>query len=91
MIARRLLLWWGRQTVETNNIPTAVDEILSDRFLGTTFDCACGKRHDVRTRMVAIEPNVVERIPGYLPSLIPGERIRALTGSSRTIRTRRTT
>jgi glycerol-1-phosphate dehydrogenase [NAD(P)+] len=75
MIARRLLLWWGRQTVETNNIPIAVDEILSDRFLGTSFDCACGKRHDVRTRVVAIEPNVAERIPGHLPSLIPGERI----------------
>jgi glycerol-1-phosphate dehydrogenase [NAD(P)+] len=56
-------------------IPTAVDEILSDRFLGTSFECACGKSHHVRTRSVEIEPNVVERIPGLLPPLIPGERI----------------
>ena len=56
-------------------IPTTVDEILSERFLGTSFECACGKRHDVRTRSVVIEPNVAERIPGLLPRLVPGERI----------------
>jgi glycerol-1-phosphate dehydrogenase [NAD(P)+] len=56
-------------------IPNTVDEILSDRFLGTSFQCACGKRHEVRTRLAGIEPNVAERIPAVLPSLIPGERI----------------
>jgi glycerol-1-phosphate dehydrogenase [NAD(P)+] len=61
--------------VVIDSIPSGVDEILSDRFLGTSFDCACGKQHHVRTRTVEIEPNVAERIPGLLPSLIPGERI----------------
>ena len=61
--------------MEIDSIPTSVDEILSDQFLGTSFECACGKRHEVLTRSVVIEPNVVERIPGLLPSLIPGERI----------------
>jgi glycerol-1-phosphate dehydrogenase [NAD(P)+] len=61
--------------LEADSIPTSVDEILSDRFLGTSFECACGKKHHVRTRSVKIEPNVAERIPGLLPSLIPGERI----------------
>ena len=58
-----------------DGIPSTVDEILSDRFLGTAFDCGCGKRHEVQTRTVAIEANVVDRIPGLLPPLIPGERI----------------
>jgi len=61
--------------VEIDSIPSSVDEILSDRFLGNSFECGCGKKHHVRTRSVTIEPNVVERIPGLLPSLIPGERI----------------
>jgi glycerol-1-phosphate dehydrogenase [NAD(P)+] len=56
-------------------IPSTVDEILSDRFLGTSFDCPCGKTHEIRTRQVVIEPNVADRIPGLLPSLVPGERI----------------
>jgi glycerol-1-phosphate dehydrogenase [NAD(P)+] len=56
-------------------IPSTVDEILSDRFLGASFDCPCGKTHEIRTRQVEIEPSVADRIPGYLPSLIPGERI----------------
>ena len=61
--------------MEIDSIPSSVDEILSDRFLGNSFECSCGKKHDVRTRSVTIEPNVVERIPGLLPPLIPGERI----------------
>jgi glycerol-1-phosphate dehydrogenase [NAD(P)+] len=61
--------------VEIDSIPSSVDEILSDRFLGNSFECPCGKKHHVRTRSVIIEHNVVERIPGLLPSLIPGERI----------------
>jgi glycerol-1-phosphate dehydrogenase [NAD(P)+] len=61
--------------VEIDSLPSSVDEILSDRFLGRDFDCDCGRRHHVRTRSVKIEPNVVERIPGLLPSFIPGERI----------------
>jgi glycerol-1-phosphate dehydrogenase [NAD(P)+] len=61
--------------VEIDSIPSSVDEILSDRFLGNSFECGCGKKHQVRTRSVQIEPNVVDRIPGLLPSLIPGERI----------------
>jgi len=61
--------------VEIDSIPSSVDEILSDRFLGNSFECSCGKKHHVRTRSVTIEPNVVERIPGLLPPLIPGERI----------------
>ncbi|MCW8984067.1 MAG: iron-containing alcohol dehydrogenase, partial [Thermoanaerobaculales bacterium] len=61
--------------MEIDSIPSSVDEILSDRFLGNSFECTCGKKHHVRTRSVTIEPNVVERIPGLLPSLIPGERI----------------
>ena len=61
--------------MEIDSIPSSVDEILSDRFLGNSFECTCGRKHHVRTRSVKIEPNVVERIPGLLPSLIPGERI----------------
>ncbi len=61
--------------MEIDSIPSSVDEILSDRFLGNSFKCECGKNHHVRTRSVRIEPNVVDRIPGHLPSLIPGERI----------------
>jgi glycerol-1-phosphate dehydrogenase [NAD(P)+] len=61
--------------VEIDSIPSSVDDILSDRFLGSRFECRCGKKHQVRTRSAKIEPNVVERIPGLLPSLIPGERI----------------
>ena len=61
--------------MEIDSIPSSVDEILSNRFLGKSFECDCGKKHHVRTRSVKIEPNVVERIPGLLPSLIPGERI----------------
>ena len=61
--------------MEIDSLPSSVDEILSDRFLGRDFDCDCGRRHHVRTRSVKIEPNVVERIPGLLPSFIPGERI----------------
>jgi glycerol-1-phosphate dehydrogenase [NAD(P)+] len=56
-------------------IPSTVDEILSDRFLGTSFDCPCGETHEIRTRQVVIEPNVADHIPSFLPSLIPGERI----------------
>jgi len=66
--------------LEADSIPTSVDEILSDQFLGTSFECECGKRHEVLTRSVKIEPNVAERIPGFLPSLIPGERILLVAG-----------
>ena len=61
--------------MEIDSIPTNVDEILSDRFLGQNFDCPCGNTHEIRTRMAVIEPNVAERIPGFLPALVPGERI----------------
>jgi glycerol-1-phosphate dehydrogenase [NAD(P)+] len=61
--------------VELDSIPTNTDDILSDRFLGRRFECACGKEHEVRTRTVVVEPNVTERIPTLMPGLIPGERI----------------
>ena len=61
--------------MEIDSIPTNVDEILSNRFLGQNFDCPCGKKHGIRTRMAIIEPNVADRIPGLLPSFVPGERI----------------
>ena len=57
-----------------DTIPTSVDEILSDRFLGTSFECTCGKEHSIRTRAAVIEPNVAKEIPGLLPSFVPGER-----------------
>jgi glycerol-1-phosphate dehydrogenase [NAD(P)+] len=61
--------------VEIEAIPRTVDELLSDSFLGTSFECSCGETHVIRTRQVVVEPNVADRMPGLLPSLIPGERI----------------
>ncbi len=61
--------------MQVDSLPTNVDEILSDRFLGQHFDCTCGERHEVATRMAMIEPNMVDRIPALLPAIIPGERI----------------
>jgi glycerol-1-phosphate dehydrogenase [NAD(P)+] len=61
--------------VDIDGIPTDVDAILSDRFLGQSFRCSCGEEHSIRTRVAMIEPNMAEQIPGLLPSFIPGERI----------------
>jgi glycerol-1-phosphate dehydrogenase [NAD(P)+] len=61
--------------VDIDSIPSDVDEILSDRFLGRSLDCSCGKEHRISTRTAMIEPNMAEQIPGLLPSYIPGERI----------------
>ena len=59
----------------TGSLPTGVDEILSDRVLGRTLDCTCGREHRILTRKVVIEPGVADRVPEMLPSLIPGDRI----------------
>lgn len=61
--------------MELDSIPTTVDEILSDGFLGRSLDCRCGREHRVLTRAVVIEPNIADRIPALLPSFVPGERI----------------
>ncbi len=59
----------------TGSLPTGVDEILSDRVLGQSLDCTCGRAHRILTRKVVIEPGVADRVPEMLPSLIPGDRI----------------
>ncbi|MEJ2582235.1 MAG: sn-glycerol-1-phosphate dehydrogenase [Acidobacteriota bacterium] len=61
--------------MQVDSIPTNVDEILSNRFLGQRFECTCGETHEVGTRVAMIEPNMADRIPGLLPAIIPGERI----------------
>jgi glycerol-1-phosphate dehydrogenase [NAD(P)+] len=61
--------------VEFDSIPTDVSDILSDRFLGMSFECPCGRTHEVHTRSVVVESNVADEVPGLLPPLIPGERI----------------
>ena len=59
----------------SGSLPSGVDEILSDRVLGQSLDCTCGREHRILTREVVVEPEVADRVPEMLPSLIPGERI----------------
>ena len=59
----------------SGNLPSGVDEILSDQVLGQSLDCTCGREHSILTREVVIEPGVADRVPEMLPSLIPGKRI----------------
>jgi glycerol-1-phosphate dehydrogenase [NAD(P)+] len=61
--------------MQVDSIPTNVDEILSDRFLGQQFQCTCGETHEVVTRVAMIEPNMADHVSGLLPAIIPGERI----------------
>ena len=59
----------------SGNLPSGVDEILSDQVLGQSLDCTCGREHRILTREVVVEPEVADRVPELLPSLIPGDRI----------------
>jgi glycerol-1-phosphate dehydrogenase [NAD(P)+] len=59
----------------TGSLPFGIEEILSDRVLGRSLDCPCGRDHRILTRKVVIEPGVADRVPEMLPALIPGERI----------------
>ena len=65
----------GEIVENMDTVPTGIDAILSDRVLGKSFDCTCGRVHRILTRQVVIEPGVADRVPEILPSLIPGERI----------------
>jgi glycerol-1-phosphate dehydrogenase [NAD(P)+] len=58
-----------------DDIPTRVEEILSDRLLGRSFTCTCGREHRIMTRLAVVEPAITDRIPALLPSLISGERM----------------
>ncbi|NLF38943.1 sn-glycerol-1-phosphate dehydrogenase [bacterium] len=41
-------------------------------FLGASFDCACGRRHEVPTRHVIYSPDAIDRIPSVLAPEITG-------------------
>ena len=43
----------------TGSLPTGVDEILSDRVLGRSLDCTCGRKHRILTRKVVIDAGAV--------------------------------
>ena len=43
-----------------------IDDILQGQLLGRTFDCECGRRHHVPTRVVDVAPGAVDRVPAIL-------------------------
>ena len=43
-----------------------IDDILQEQLLGRTFDCECGRRHHVPTRVVDVSPGAVDRVPAIL-------------------------
>ena len=52
---------------QTGIFPFGVDEILSDRVLGQSLDCPCGRDHRILTRKVLIEAGVADRVPEVGP------------------------
>jgi glycerol-1-phosphate dehydrogenase [NAD(P)+] len=58
-----------------DDIPSEVEEILSDRLLGRSFACSCGREHRIMTRLAVVEPGIADRIPELLPPLIAGDRV----------------
>jgi glycerol-1-phosphate dehydrogenase [NAD(P)+] len=47
-----------------------IDDILRDELLGRSFDCECGRRHHVPTRVVDLEPGAIERVPAVLGEVV---------------------
>jgi glycerol-1-phosphate dehydrogenase [NAD(P)+] len=43
-----------------------IDDILRGELLGRTFDCECGRRHHVPTRVVDAAPGAIDRVPAVL-------------------------
>ena len=76
---------------------TRIDDILQGELLGSSFDCECGRRHHVPTRVVDAEPGAIDRVPPVLGALVEaksalvvadrrtwaaaGERVSAALGS----------
>jgi glycerol-1-phosphate dehydrogenase [NAD(P)+] len=46
-----------------------IDDILQGQLLGRSFDCECGRRHNVPTRVVDVEPGAIDRVPAILSSV----------------------
>ena len=46
-----------------------IDDILQRELLGRSFDCECGRRHHVPTRVVDVEPGAVDSTPAILSSV----------------------
>jgi len=47
-----------------------IDDILQGQLLGQSFDCECGRRHSVPTRVVDVEPGAVDRVPAILSQVV---------------------
>lgn len=54
-----------------------------EELLDTTFDCECGRRHDVPVKRIVHSEDALESLPEVLSSLINGRRI-VLTADQRT-------
>jgi glycerol-1-phosphate dehydrogenase [NAD(P)+] len=47
-----------------------IDDILRDELLGRSFDCECGRRHHVPTRVVDTEPGTIDRVSAILGEVV---------------------
>ncbi|MBN2315164.1 MAG: iron-containing alcohol dehydrogenase [Sedimentisphaerales bacterium] len=52
-------------------------------LLDTTFDCECGRRHNVPVKRIIYSEDALERLPEVLSSIVSGRRI-VLTADNRT-------
>lgn len=47
-------------------------------FFGSTFDCPCGRRHDILPRKVLVADDAIQRLPALCAELTPGRRAAVL-------------